>query len=553
VNVQAMDNAHPKDAGHGSSERGIALVMALLVLSALSAMAAVFSMTMVTEKNIAFNHTVSQQALFASDAGLEVAKQQMSQFACDKLDSLTAVWPGHGAVITDPTKFFPAKGLKFTGADPDFTVESKFTFLDSALSVNSQAFDYAYESHSEGRSSQFGRRRTMIEGVMRLSATRGSFADFLIFTDVHSMPDGEPVWFHSSGRFDGRVHTNDALRFAFFPTFKDLVSSAGNTATYFNWGVPVDLDADRNGNVDVPDFFGGFKRGVARIDLPTNSFSQLRAAIGGNPSDTSPVANAEICAKLGITGGTGSELPPAGVYVASEGMKAVGGIYIQGEAKSIEMHVKGDAQQVYDIVDAKGRQWNVVVDMKKNTTKIKGPTSGQVLKGVPRGVIYANGRIDELTGPGRIGDEVQPALQKDTALQVVSTGDIVIQGDIKYQDYDNGENVLGLFSSGGDIRIGTSAPDELQIDAYVLASAYKRSFNVDDYDVGSYRGLVHLRGGMVTNYYGAFGLFGSTGMKGYGRDFRYDRRGKVPPYFPLTNRYVADRPIPQVLAWREVW
>jgi hypothetical protein len=393
----------------------------------------------------------------------------------------------------------------------------------------------------------------MIEGVMRLSASRGSFADFLIFTDVHKMPSGSEVWFHSSGRFDGRVHTNDELRFAFFPTFKDLVSSSGGKATYFNWGAPVVLDADRNGTVDVPNFYGGFERGVARIELPTNSFSQLRASIGGNPSDTSPVTTAELRASLNIHKGTPADPPPVGVYVASKGAKATGGIYIQGAAQSIDMRVKGEGTQIYDIVDAKGQLWNVIVDVNRKTTRLKGPGVGKVLKGIPRGIMYANGSIGELKGPSRRGGQVQPALQKDTPMHIVSTGDIVIQGDIAYQDYENGENVLGLFSSGGDIRIGTDAPDELQVDAYVLASGYKRSFTVDDYDVGGYRGLVHLRGGMVTHHYGAFGVFTATGMKGYGRDFRYDRRGKVPPYFPLTNRYVPDRPVPQVLAWREVW
>jgi len=533
-----------------SSERGIALVMALLILSALSAMATVFALTTVTETNIARNHTVAQQALFASDAGIEVAKQQMSVFAQGKLDSLTSEWPGHGPIIGDPEHFFPGNRLTFSATDPDFTVETTFTFLDSALDLSSQNFEYAFEAHSEGRVGNFGRRRTVAEGVIRLSASRGNFADFLIFTDIHSMPDGSPVWFHSSGNFDGRVHTNDALRFAFSPTFKDLVTSVSQTATYFNWGSPVELDADRNGNVDVPNFYGGFERGVARIELPANSFSQQRAAIGGDPSNTRPVTVYEIKKRLGITEGGSNEVP-VGVYIASEGRKAVGGIYVQGDARSITMRVKGKNTQVYDIVDENGQAWHVEVDNRRKTTRIRGPGRGRKLRGVPRGIIYTNGEINELKGPPRSGQGVRPALQKDTPLHIVSTGDIVIQGDLAYQDYENGENVLGIFSSGGDVRIGKNAPDDLRIDAFVLASDYMKSFRVDDYDVGRYRGLVHLRGGMVTSCYGAFGMFTFSGMKGYGRDFRYDRRGKVPPYFPLTNRYVASRPVPQVLAWRE--
>ena len=524
--------------------------MALLVLSALSAVAAVFALTTVTEKSIAFNHTVSQRALFASDAGIEVAKQQMSEYAQTKLDSLASVWPGSGPIITDPEHFFPGNQLSYLGVDPDFTVMTTFAFKDSALGLESQAFDFAFESHSEGRTGEFGKRRTMTEGVMRLSASRGNFADFLIFTDVHSMPDGASVWFHSTGNFDGRVHTNDLLRFAFKPTFRDLVTSSGQKAAYFNWGMPVELDADRNGTVDVPNFYGGFERDVPRIELPANSFSQQRAAIGGNPSDTNPLTTYEIRQRLGIEEG-GSDQVPIGVYVASKDGRAVGGIYIQGEARSLTVSVRNKTKQVYEIVDQNGQDWRVEVDTKKKYTKIIGAGKGIQLKGVPRGIVYTNGPITELKGPPRVGSNPAPAIQKDQPLHIVSTGDIVIQGDLTYQDYDHGENVLGLFSSGGDIRIGKSAPDNLQVDAFVLASKYMKSFTVEDYGVGRYRGVMRLRGGMVTNYYGAFGIFTYSGMKGYGRDFRYDRRGKVPPYFPLTNRYAPSQPIPQVLAWRE--
>jgi hypothetical protein len=56
---------------------------------------------------------------------------------------------------------------------------------------------------------------------------------------------------------------------------------------------------------------------------------------------------------------------------------------------------------------------------------------------------------------------------------------------------------------------------------------------------------------MVTNHYGAFGTFGGGGS-GYGRNFSYDRRGFVPPYYPVTSVFVADDPHPKTLSWREV-
>ena len=85
-----------------------------------------------------------------------------------------------------------------------------------------------------------------------------------------------------------------------------------------------------------------------------------------------------------------------------------------------------------------------------------------------------------------------------------------------------------------------------------MASGTKKVFTVDDYWSGSYRGQVHLRGGVVQDRYGAFGTFGGGGsMTGYGRDFQYDRRGRVPPFFPALSTFFADQPVPRVLVWRE--
>jgi hypothetical protein len=65
---------------------------------------------------------------------------------------------------------------------------------------------------------------------------------------------------------------------------------------------------------------------------------------------------------------------------------------------------------------------------------------------------------------------------------------------------------------------------------------------VEDYGSGSARGSVHLLGGIIEYYYGAFGTFNSsTGnmSTGYSRTFTYDQRmsqGLAPPYFPTVER-----------------
>jgi hypothetical protein len=533
-----------------SGQEGIALIASMILLMGLTALVLAASLTAVMEKNVTVNHRASARALYAADSGVEVARQFITGYAKEQLDSLTAVWGGNGVIITDPHQVFPAQGFVFQNLDnPAFSCTTFVTFEDSTLDLQSQVYNYRYRTVSSG-SHVGGQRVVESEGRLRVSATRGSFADYLIFTDTHLVPGGSPIWFHTTGHFDGRVHTNDEFRFAYFPTFEDLVSSVDDQAWYYNQGRPRESNRNRNGNVDVPNFYGGLELDASRIDLPQNSFSQERAALGGNPANTSPVTNAEIRDALGLAAGVTP--PPDGVYVPQSGGQITGGIYVAGDATEIKLSIV-NGNQVMKIKDSGNHVTMVTIDEAANTTKVTPPSGAPVtLNGLPRGVVYAKGEIEDLGGPNRAGGNAVPALARNQQLSIVASGDVVIQNDLAYEDYDNGENVLGVFSSGGDIRVGSRAPDDLVVDAYVLASDGGKVFTVDGFDRGAYRGEVHLRGGMVTNYYGAFGTFSGNDLTGYGRDFRYDRRGYVPPYYPLTSRYVPDQPQPNVLAWREV-
>jgi hypothetical protein len=525
----------------------------MFLLLAMSALGVAYMTNTVAEKGISFNHNMSTAAFFAANSGVEVVKHAMTGYARDRLDSLVAIWPGNGAIITNPSAFFPGQGFVHDGGDPDFHATAVLAFLDSTLADTSQVFEYGFTVNSSGTATAFGDRRVLAEGRLRLSATRGSFADYLIFTDTHTLTNGSPIWFHTVTSFDGRVHTNSIFRFAYFPTFQDLVTSVSQTAWYYNNGNNRQLDANRNGTIDVPNFYGGFSRGESDIPLPTNSYGQERAALGLNPSDTSPVTNAERRQALGLTGSPDNP-PPSGIYVPHSGANVTGGIYIYGEAKSTVLSVDPQGNQVYQITNASNQTSTITLYRGTNTTTIVNH-AGQVTNysGLPRGCMYTVGMMSSLRGPARLLGVPAPALQRGTELLIAATQDIVIQGDLTYQNYDDGSNVLGIYTSGGNIRIGSSAPSELQLDAFLMAAATGKVVTVDNYDQGAYRGAVHLRGGMVSNYYGAFGTFTQSGqLTGYGRDFRYDRRGLVPPYYPGTTLFRTDTPLPQVFAWREV-
>jgi hypothetical protein len=115
---------------------------------------------------------------------------------------------------------------------------------------------------------------------------------------------------------------------------------------------------------------------------------------------------------------------------------------------------------------------------------------------------------------------------------------------------------LGIISWGSNVRVGTATPNNVTIDAVVMAP--NGIFTVDNYDQGAPRGIATLFGGAITDRYGAFGQFsGTTGdqMHGYGRNFVYDARmenGVSPLYFPFMPNYISlDSGLDNRLAWQE--
>ena len=108
------------------------------------------------------------------------------------------------------------------------------------------------------------------------------------------------------------------------------------------------------------------------------------------------------------------------------------------------------------------------------------------------------------------------------------------------------------------MRIGTSAPDNVNVHTTILSQ--DGIFQVDSYNdtARGPRGTATVLGGVITNNYGAFGLFnGSTGQQtaGYGRNFVYDERmqtGSAPPYFPTLDTFIAfTNDIADTLVWQE--
>ncbi|KRT76390.1 MAG: hypothetical protein XU14_C0049G0012 [Armatimonadetes bacterium CSP1-3] len=455
------------------------------------------------------------------------------------------------------------------------------------LGADEYEYFYTYTITSDGQVPPRARRRITFSRDFSVRVRRQTFAQFALFTHVHMTPAGSPIWFTSRTSFDGPVHTNGEYRFAFFPKFSDRLTSVSGTAWFNNNGSPVRLAGNENVVAavrrDAPVVFdstptnyaddndnppANFTRGVASIPMPTNPFSQQGVSIGRDPADTSPVANLQIRQAVPELANNTSAVP-TGIYIpvadvdadsrSDPGEPLAGGIFVQGDLNSLTLSLGGASNNlaVYTLVQG-GQTVTITVDRVGQTTTVTNTAwaspQTRTFAGVPKGwqgpgnanagIVFVQGNILSLAG----------TLEEQEQTTVAASGRIDITSHLRYEDppdpadpNDNPLNVLGLYSAGNDIRITTAAPNDLVIHAVLMAGnvgdAVNSSVNVQNYNSGAPRGTVTLLGGIIEEYYGAFGTFDpATGnpVTGYGRAFTYDRRmarGFAPPYFPTTNLF----------------
>lgn len=303
-------------------------------------------------------------------------------------------------------------------------------------------------------------------------------------------------------------------------------------ARFYNDGDAFTADAAANPPWDVPVFNASYTRGVSEIVLSSSvQKADLYTQARGNDSSTGN-----------------------GIYVANNGSAVTAGIYVKGDSTiDLGKDVNGNAQ--YTITQGSTTKV-ITVDYAQNQTKVKVGANTTTYNGIPDGVddvgtiIYVAGDVDSLKG----------TVQKDTELTVSGDEDIIITDNLVYEEYNAGSgtpgqpgyvapnaegktNLLGIVAWGGNVLVGNAAPDNVNIHGIVMAR--NGVFQVDDYDSRDPSGIATLLGGVITQFYGAFGTFnGTTGeqVSGYGRNFVYDERtqlGKAPPYFPSMKTFIA--------------
>ncbi|MFH1622710.1 MAG: DUF4900 domain-containing protein [Candidatus Omnitrophota bacterium] len=418
-------------------------------------------------------------------------------------------------------------------------------FIDSTVDAYVFYFDYIIEGTGSYNAVEPAiQKLNYLMGSFSVSVSLDHFAKYAVFTNKQkSGPGGQPVWFNSETNFQGPVHTNDEFSFAGNPSFGHEVTQHQQEARYFNDGDPVTIDDDHNGNIDVPAFARDFERGIPMDENNIESAfetADFKKQALGKANDN----------KIGVT-------------VPVKGGAVTAGIYVNGDVQEFKLETIQDKGPSYTIRQDKDTTV-VSVDYSAGahgltTVAVTENTSGIITineySGIPKGVdgegiiIYCKDRIDNLSG----------RVYETTKMTIVSEKDVVISNNVLYEGYQpsplaaTGNNVLGIISTKGNVRIGQNAPNDIQIHGIVAAP--HGVFTVDNYAQSVAKGTATLLGGAITDYYGAFGTSSQGGQlqTGYARNFVYDSRvlnGNIPPFFPRKDTFVSfeseelyDRPL----------
>lgn len=552
-------------------KKGVVLVISLVILAVLLVLTGAYFSGLLTEKRAADNERFVLQALGLAEAGANHAQSELRERIRtdlkNRVNNERKSSTFNGYVINNDSLGF-LRDFAYATGDSQFVVSGNEAVLElSALNLNTQIqgsytskitvkanglptspsnnvyiFPYNYMIEAQGSitstTPNIQKKIRLLQGSFTVTVRQDTLAKFALFTNHHRTPQGGTVWFTADTNFTGPVSTNERFSFANNPSahFTEAVTQHEKKARFYNRGWPILIDADNNLPYDNPTFDRGFLRGQDIINLES-SISQ------------SDLRNEAL--------GTMQEPGQDGIYIPNNGTNVTGGIYIRGNS-TVNMSLDANSNAVYTIRQGQTTK-SITVDYINKRTQVQTGQSTETYQGLPDGVsnegilIYAKGDITSFSG----------TVQKDSAVTVSSERDIVITGHIQYQQYNPGPplnangyaNVLGILSWGGDVRIGTAAPNNVNIHGVVMAP--HGIFTVDNYRFGSPRGTATILGGVITDFYGPFGTFwGSQPISGYARNFIYDTRmlrGVRPPYFPYLSNFTSsdDGGLDRRLIWQD--
>lgn len=453
--------------------------------------------------------------------------------------------------------------------------EYRFTVGEAAFS------HYAYFTNRE--SADGGRiyftNNTMIDGPTH---TNGHFS-------IHRNP-----WFGGAVTTAGCKHYSDRGTYerqcVNNPSSRraGVYVNSGSNGTFVREGaMNPSPSAPEYGN-HAPEFSAGVDWQAQYVPLPENSQNQLRVALGqdahGNRRDDQGVYFPHALDSLTFTVGDVNGVEPTlvdGVWTPRSTHQYITGYRKVADEYEEEYNCRWEWER-----DRWGNRFRVRVcdyrtvpaefetieyrfneDYRLERLNEDGDWEDYPL-GDPRpfnGVVYTNGNVERLRGPARTtpnlddGTVTAPAIASFAKMTLVSPNDIRITSDIRYETPPcksqpmrsdgvvvaakcnnlSAANVFGIFSSGGDIKVGhfnddasLNAPDDVHVHAVLMSG--QKQIRVENYNRGVRRGAFNLLGGMIQENRGIFGLIDTSG---FDRVYTYDprmRQGITPPFFPTT-------------------
>ncbi len=569
------------------NERGIALVVVLLVVLAVAAVIAGAAMlgssTSLIQRHQARLTTIETVA----DAGLEEArslingnKTQYPDTGYRTLEAGATVYAADGSVIPNVKRWL------YVG--PSGVTTGQYGVTGSVVSVAEDAQGNRVVRRGEVYQESFSKYAyfTTIEGLIYFA--NGD----QIFGPVHS---NDVIKIHSTGAtFYGPVSTAMTISGKQYGTFKqgykenvpsipmpttaDLAklkaqATVGNTSiagsTAGNAGqatIRIEFVAlDLNSDGDSSDADEGFMKVYQAASTSTANLSWVVADTinWSGTGSTNGVRNSPNCGH--VYTGSGTNHGGAGFVTFADHPTTWSGTDSKSNAPGIgtrRCYLGGsdilNTPQVFTPNDSRGSwlQWPGAVDPRVNTVAgAQAPYLWPITRALNpnfRGVIYVEGKV---AVSGKLRGRVTLA----------ASGNIIIADDITYVTNPAAAtcvDILGMFS-GVDIVIadnllndpipwlsGQAAVhwddtwDEF-INGFVLAL---NIFTVEQYSTGSTnaepcgtsingRGCLFLTGGIIQKQRGAVGL---TSGQGYIKRYSYDACGLTdpPPYFPTTGHFV---------------
>ncbi|MBX3144855.1 MAG: DUF4900 domain-containing protein, partial [Trueperaceae bacterium] len=421
-----------------------------------------------------------------------------------------------------------------------------------------QTYAIPFVMVAEGSLGQY-RRNVVLQGEYRFLVGRGSFAKYALFTNVHRTSAADTsstrVWFTGDTLFDGPVHTNNHFRFYRDAWFGGSVTTAGcanpgatsctgndfgrRGAEFYDQGFVTHTNMNPNSNrpsytnsygTHAPSF-GTVDWQAGFVPLPGNNQNQRDAASTGGLHFGNGVSLHSLT--LSARDGAGNLLTPLG-----------NGTYAPAASwQYIESCTSSSASS------CTVRRYDAAGNLYRRTGSA--PLYTWVLDRTNfNGVLYVDGAVDRFRGPGRVDENNdstgRAAVAAFAQITVAAEGRVRITGDLRYEREPcvgvptrNGDrsvtpancndlganNVLGVYTQSGDVLVGNNngdstlnAPRNVHIHGILMTSTGR--VQVEAFDSGSARGDVHLLGGIIEYYYGAFGTFNAstnTQTSGFGR------------------------------------